>query len=156
MRVWHDVSTIPDALVPALNELIAFGLDVIAAYEAAIDRIDDREARQCLVALEQGHRRQLDELTACVSLLGGQPRVMGDAKMLVTQARVLFATLRGEREIIDALRVHERTTIKRYDQAVDAWTHRAPPRIAEALLEGLEHARDRHRWLVRHVRSRTH
>jgi hypothetical protein len=152
MRVWNSVSNVGDELVQALNELMAFDIDVMAAYEAAIDRLGDIEARQSLAMLEQGHRRQIDELIACVSMLGGQPRGMGDAKILSTQAKVLFANLRGDMPIFDALRSNERAAIKRYDAAVHEWTHRAPLRVGEALLQGLEDARDRHRWLVHHLR----
>jgi hypothetical protein len=153
MRVWHSVSSTSDELVASLNELMAFDFDVMAAYEAAIGRLDDPEEGRRLAVLEQGHRRQIEELTACVSLLGGQPRGMGDAKMLSMQAKVIFATLRGDNEILEALCTNERAAIKRYDAAVDEWTHRAPERVAEALLQGLEDARDRHRWLVRHLRA---
>jgi uncharacterized protein (TIGR02284 family) len=152
MRVFQGVSSAESRLVEVLNDLMAFDFDVMAAYEAAIARIEDIDERRLLGSLEQGHRRQVDELTACVSMLGGQPRSMGDARIVATQARVLLANLRGERKIFEALGSNERATARRYDSAVHEWAHRAPPRISEVLLRGLETARNRHRRLLAHHR----
>lgn len=142
-------------LVETLNELMALDLDTIAAYEAAIERIDDPDARSQLVALEHDHHRQVDELTACVSMLGGQPRCMGDAKMLLTQARVVLANLAGSRRVLEAMRANEYTAAKRYDRAVNDWIGRATHRVQAALQRGLDAARDHLKLLeqaVRHMR----
>jgi hypothetical protein len=152
MRVRQDVSGADAKLIEVLNELMAFDFDVMAGYEAAIARLDDVEERRQLASLQQGHRRQVDELTACVSMLGGQPRSMGDAKLVATQARVMLANLRGERKVFEALAFNERASARRYDAAVADWGHRAAPRISETLLRGLQSARDRHRWLAAHRR----
>lgn len=154
MRVWHDVSHTDERLIHALNELIAFDLDAMAAYAAAIEWTDDPEERLRLADLEQGHRRQIDELTGCVSMMGGQPRVMGDMKLLLTQGRVMLATVRGERGMFEALRANEKATVKRYDAVARAWGERAPARVGKALVRGLDEARARHRWLVRRLGRR--
>ena len=151
MRVSQPLST--DArLVEVLNELMAFDLDVMAAYEAAIARLDDLDLRRQLANLQQGHRRQVDELTACVTMLGGQPRSMGDAKIFSTQAKVVLANLRGERTILQALGSNERSAARRYDLALHEWATRAPARVGEVLMRGLHSAREHHSWLLNRAR----
>jgi hypothetical protein len=119
---------------------MAFDIDMIAAYQSAAERVEDPSQ---LVDLEQGHRHQVDELTACVSMIGGQPRSMGDAKMLRTQAKVIFAGLLGNRRVLAAMRSNANESVHRYEDAVKTWSGRAPPRIERALQAGLDGSRAR-------------
>ncbi|RFA26982.1 hypothetical protein CAI21_15575 [Alkalilimnicola ehrlichii] len=101
-----------------LTHLIELDLDAVEAYEAAIQRLDDPQAREPLEEFKAEHIRHVDELSQVVHRLGGVPPQSADLHGLLAKGKVLIANLAGERAILSALRSNEEDTVQAYERAV--------------------------------------
>jgi len=106
------------SLVDVLNDLIQLDYDAIAAYEAAIERIDDDAMREQLREFLQDHRRHTQNLAAIVERSGGEPATEGDAMRYVTKGKVLVGSLLGDHGILLAMKTNEDETVARHWEAL--------------------------------------
>jgi uncharacterized protein (TIGR02284 family) len=104
-----DVKTI-------LFELIELEFDAVAAYDAAVTRLKDGEAKAALVGFRDDHERHVKEVGEQLQLLGGEPPKGPDAKRVLTEGKVVIAGLIGDRAILRAMKTNEDDTNKAYDR----------------------------------------
>lgn len=105
-------------LVDLLNDLIQLDFDAVAAYRAAIDRMESRSYAQQLSAFLADHERHTQNLAPFVVELGGEPARVGDFKAILTMGKVLIAGLVGDRAVLQAMRSNEADTNAAYERAV--------------------------------------
>ena len=101
-------------LVIHLNDLIELDYDAIAAYQAAIDRLENSSYKGKLAEFRGDHQRHITELGELVRKEGGTPQEDGDAK------KVVLANLAGDEAILKAMKTNEEQTNSKYENAVEA------------------------------------
>lgn len=142
-----------EQIIEHLNKLIAVDYDAVAAYEAAIERLEHEPYKQKLSQFLADHRRHIQELTESVTMLGGSPRTKGDVKQVLTKGKVVIANLGGDKQILEAMKSNEDETNEQYDRAVQELSPVAPERIRGVLTRGLEDERRHREWIVQTLRG---
>lgn len=104
-------------LAKRVNHLIRLGHDLVGAYETAIARLDSHEIRESMAVLQSAHLRCIEDLSEQVFLLGAEPAQHGDARSVLEKGRVVIATLRGDRGIVDAMMDNEADMMAAYAEA---------------------------------------
>ncbi|WP_404384720.1 DUF2383 domain-containing protein [Caenispirillum salinarum] len=105
------------SLTKLVENLIHLEYDAIAAYEAAVDRIDDtavKETMRGFLSDHQNHVRALGELSR---ELGDTPPTGGDAKQMLTKGKVVMADMAGDKAILQAMKTNEDDTNTAYERA---------------------------------------
>ncbi len=140
------MATVTDAskVTSDLNDLIQLDYDAIAAYEAAIERLDNAAYKQQLTEFLGDHRRHIEELTQAVRGAGGDPATKGDAKKLLTKGKVVLADLAGDKAILSAMKSNEEQTNTEYEKAVKKGYEASIQTILE---RGLADERRHKAWL---------
>ena len=103
--------------IDLFNNLIQLDYDAIAAYEAAIDRLDNAEDKAKLTEFMADHQRHTQDLAGLVSSLGGTPSTEGDMKAMLTKGKVVLADLMGDKAILKAMKTNEDDTNTAYGRA---------------------------------------
>lgn len=101
-----------------LEDLIKLDYDAIAAYEAAISRLDDKTFIAEMTAFRDDHVRHTQNLGALLGPMGRTPPTGGDAKALLTKGKVLLADMMGDKAILQAMKTNEDDTNTAYERAV--------------------------------------
>ena len=108
-------------IIGQLNDLIALDHDAIAAYDSAIEHLQDAEIRRRMQLYREDHDRHVEFLQSKVRSLGGQPREGADFQQVLTQGLVIAAGIMGDDEsILKAMKTNEDKTNKAYEEAVTA------------------------------------
>ena len=132
-------------LVDALKELIELEYDAIAAYTAAIDRLEEYQFKSHFEQFRVDHQRHVRELSDTLRENGTLPPTGGDAKSLVTQGKVLIGNLAGDRGILAAMRSNEDDTNVAYERVV---AHaRVTSELEVMLRRNLDDERRHRRWI---------
>ncbi len=106
-------------IIGQLNDLIALDHDAIAAYDSAIEHLQDAEIRRRMQLYREDHDRHVEFLQSKVRSLGGQPREGADFQQVLTQGLVIAAGIMGDDEsILKAMKTNEDKTNKAYEEAV--------------------------------------
>lgn len=140
-------------LTSLLSNLIQLDYDAVAAYEAAIDRLEDATAKTRLAEFRGDHERHTRDLSMLVRDLGGSPPTSGDFKAILTQGKVALGALMGDKPILQAMKSNEDQTNQAYEEAV-----KHPELSAEtrSLLEANLADERRHRaWIEEHLNTLT-
>jgi bacterioferritin (cytochrome b1) len=116
MRTHADPGAVRHA-VDVLNDLIQLEYDTMAAYRAALDRIDSVNARRELAQFFGDHEAHARSLASCVERYGGRAKTGGDLKQLWTRGRVILADLAGDEAVLAALRRLESEVHRAYERA---------------------------------------
>ncbi len=106
------------AFSDTLKNLIALDFDAVAAYEAAINRLDDPLIKDQLGEFMSDHQRHIQELSAIVRELGELPPTDKDFKAVLTQGKVVIGNLAGDKGILQAMKSNEDDTNQAYEQAL--------------------------------------
>lgn len=101
-----------------LEDLIKLDYDAIAAYEAAISRLDGKTFIAEMTAFRDDHVRHTQNLGALLGPMGRTPPTEGDAKAMLTKGKVLLADLLGDKAILQAMKTNEDDTNTAYERAV--------------------------------------
>ncbi len=133
-----------------LNELIEMDFDAIAAYQAAVERLESEGLKTQLLQFMRDHEQHVARLSAAVKELGGMPVKKGDIKRLLTKGSVFIADLFGDKAILMAMRVNEEHTNKAYEAAVK---ERFPEDIHRIVLGGLSDERHHRDWIVAKIKA---
>lgn len=131
-------------VVKNLNDLIELDYDAIAAYQAAIDRLEDNNYKAQLAIFMQDHENHISALSQLVSQEGGAPADKGDMKVILTKGKVVIADLAGDEAILKAMLMNEEVTNKSYENEV---TKHYPQPIQSILQEHLDDERRHKEWL---------
>lgn len=139
-----------DRLEDLLTDLVYLDHDAVAAYEAAIERLQDPSYRAALEEFRGDHVRHITDLGAILRSMGCEVPQQGDMKSLLTQGKVMIGGLMGDRAILEAMRTNEDDTNTAYQRAVQ---HRDVP---AQTLQALERAREDERrhcaWILEQLR----
>jgi len=136
-------------LITTLEELVHLEHDAIAAYRAALERMDEIGDRSQLASFLQDHQRHVDQLGAAMRELGATPPDGGDLKAVLTKGMVVVAGLTGDRMVLEAMKLNEDQTNGAYERALQLPD---PPSHFRAILEGCLADERRHRaWIVDRV-----
>jgi Domain of unknown function (DUF2383) len=96
-----------------LGDLIQLDYDAAAAYQAAIDRIEDISYREVLTEFRLDHLRHTRDLGELLATMGKPPPTDADVKGMVTQGKVLIGGLLGDKAILQAIKTNEEDTRRR-------------------------------------------
>jgi rubrerythrin len=136
-------------LIATLKELVELEHDAIAAYRAALERVDEIGDRSQLASFLEDHQRHVDQLGTAMRELGATPPEGGDLKKILTKGMVVIAGLTGDRLVLAAMKLNEDQTNGAYEAALQLPD---PPTSVRAILEGCLADERRHRaWIVDRV-----
>ncbi|MFW5824469.1 MAG: DUF2383 domain-containing protein [Marinobacter sp.] len=140
------MTTVTDSkeVVSDLNDLIELDYDAIAAYQSAIERLENDSYRRKLSEFLKDHQRHIEELSKLVRKEGGTPPDEGDAKKVLTQGKVVLADLAGDDAILKAMKSNEEQTNSKYEKAVETGY---PDPIQTVLQAGLADERRHKAWI---------
>lgn len=133
-----------NTVIKDLNNLVELDYDAIAAYEAAIERLDSPDYKAKLTDFLGDHQRHIQELGTAIQREGGTPEESGDAKKVLTKGQVVIANLGGDDAILKAMKRNEDQTTDKYEKAVE----KGYPEHIQSLLErGLADERRHKSWI---------
>lgn len=133
-----------DRIAKRLNNLIELDYDAIAAYQAAIDRLENAEYKSRMEDFKKDHERHIENLGKLVSAQGKEPASRGDMKQILTKGQVVIGGLAGDGAILEAMKLNEDQTNSQYERAVD---DDFPEEVHRALEQGLADERRHRGWL---------
>jgi uncharacterized protein (TIGR02284 family) len=131
-------------MVKKLNDLIELEYDAIAAYQAAIERLEDKNYQSRLNLFMQDHENHIAALSQLVSQEGGVPAHKGDMKVILTKGKVIIADIAGDEAILKAMLMNEEVTNKSYEKEV---IKSYPQPIHSILQDHLADERRHKEWL---------
>lgn len=143
-----EASTVIDrgTVINELNKLINLDYDAIAAYEAAIARLNNAEYRERLREFKADHLRHTQNLAECVTRFGGKAATSGDIKKVLTKGKVILGNINHDKGVLEAMRSNEDQTNRLYEEALQKLEDE--PQVAGILLGNLEDERRHRLWLV--------
>lgn len=136
--------TEPDKIAKHLNNLIELDFDAIAAYQAAIDRLENSDYRKKLEGFMKDHERHIEKLGKLVKAQGKDPATSGDFKKLLTKGQVVIGGLVGDGAILEAMKLNEDQTNIMYENAVKKGF---PQNVHQELEQGLADERRHRSWI---------
>lgn len=139
-----DTVTDPKRIASDLNELIEFEYDAIAAYQAAVDRLENPAFKTKLGEFLNDHKQHAEELSSLVRRQGETPEKDGDAKKLLTKGKVVLADAVGDKAILMAMKANEVLTNKTYATLVERGY---APEVQAALQKSLADEKRHKAWL---------
>jgi uncharacterized protein (TIGR02284 family) len=132
-----------------LENLITLDHDAIAAYESAIERLDDASSKEKLAEFMADHQEHTRNLGAHLQEMGHEVPAEGSMKSMLTQGKVLIAGLMGDKAILQAMKSNEEDTNTAYGRAVE---HEDTPAQVKATLEqNLADERRHHAWIEERI-----
>jgi uncharacterized protein (TIGR02284 family) len=134
-----------------LHQLIELDFDAVEAYQAAIDRLKDTEAKQALSGFKRDHERHVQEVGEQLRLLGGEPPTGPDLKRVLTQGKVVIASVMGDRAILSAMKTNEDDTNTAYER-VTSRNDLQPP-LLTLLRRNLEDERRHRTWIEQRIQN---
>jgi uncharacterized protein (TIGR02284 family) len=138
-----------DSLAKRLNHLIELDYDAIAAYEAAIDRIDDAPSKERLAEFMGDHQRHTENLGEHLRGMGEEVPTKGNAKSMLTKGKVVLADLMGDKAILQAMKTNEDDTNTAYEHAMEHDDMSAD--LKQAVQGNLEDERRHRTWIEQRI-----
>lgn len=140
-------------IIERLNDLIQLDFDATQAYEQAIDRIDVVGIAEDLEGFRQDHERHIEELSAAVRRLGGEPTKRSrDLKGYLIEGMTALRSVTGVEGALKAMRSNEKTTNKKYDEAL---SDPLPPDIAALVRRNRDDERRHLQYIENALTNRT-
>ena len=135
----------PDFKV-VIESLITLEHDAMAAYEAAIERLDNMSYKAQMQEFLQDHQRHVQELMECAPRYGITIPTGGDLKKMLTTGKVMMADLLGDGAILRAMKTNEDDTVTAYERASN---HQQMPDELRPIMRRAHEDELRHRaWMV--------
>ena len=132
-----------------LNSLLELEYDAIAAYEAAIERLEDSSSKKALEGFLADHRRHVQELTPLAQHYTKKVASQADAKQILTAGKVKIAALIGDKAILMAMITNEDDTNTAYERSLK---HEGfEPELLTLLQKNLADERRHRDWLKKAV-----
>lgn len=100
-----------------VTNLIYLEHDAIAAYESAIDRLDDKSLAAQIAEFKADHDDHVRVLNEMARQLGMEARTGGDMKQVLTTGKIVIADLIGDAAILKAMKTNEDDTVTAYERA---------------------------------------
>ena len=108
-----------DDLIDELNDLIRLDFDAVRAYDQAIEKIEDDDARDDLQQFKLDHERHITDLSEVVRSLGGTPEDGPDLKGVLLEGMTALRSVTGTLGALKAMRMNEKLTNRTYAKAVE-------------------------------------
>lgn len=136
----------PDSkeIISDLNDLIELDYDAAAAYESAIEKLEEQGLKNQLGKFLKDHQDHIEVLSEHVRKEGGEPSAGPDMKRFLTKGKVAIAELGGDDSILKAMVLNEEVTNKAYENE-SSKTY--PPHIQSTLEKNLADERRHREWL---------
>src|SRR5262245_39237403 len=96
-----------ETIIEELSELSRYEHDAIGAYTAAIDDVKEMQIRDPLIQFRGDHERHVQELSAIVRQLGGQPPHSTGLKGTLRKTMTKVAGLGGTELTLKAMKSNE-------------------------------------------------
>lgn len=105
----HESNELVNAqmLVDDLNDLVQLHLDLIAAYETAIPRLENPAYQKVFRDFRSGHGANIEALSKLIEEYGGEPRETGDLGQPLAKARVVLGNWLNDEGILQAMLINE-------------------------------------------------
>lgn len=132
-------------LTDLLKNLIRLDYDAIAAYEAAIDRLENTMNKQQFTTFLADHQRHTENLGTHLQTLGEVPPQQGDLKSYLTQGKVIIGGLMGDNAIIKAMKTNEDDTNTAYERALEHTD--LSPELRQILEQNFADERTHRAWI---------
>ncbi len=135
-----------------VEDLLYLEHDAIAAYDSAIEKLEDPEAKRELSRFREDHTQHVSVLTEIARELGIPAPREGDMKQLLTTGKVAVAGMMGDGAILKAMKTNEDDTVAAYERASrheDA-IDRSRAFFAKALADERRHRS----WMEEYAQSR--
>ncbi|MDP1724088.1 MAG: DUF2383 domain-containing protein [Alphaproteobacteria bacterium] len=88
--------------IKAIKDTIEVDYDAIAAYEAAIDRVEKEETKQALQDFKKDHEKHVEELSSFIKSKDEVPPTGPSLKSVLTKGKVILDNLIGNMTILKA------------------------------------------------------
>jgi rubrerythrin len=135
-----------------LRQLVHLDFDAIEAYQAAIERVRDDDAKVTLSEFKGDFERHVQDVGEQLRGLGEDPPEGPDAKRLITEGKVVIAGLvGGDRAILSAMRSNEEDTNTAYERA--SARDDLSPELQLLLRRNLEDARRHRGWIEQRLHA---
>ncbi len=138
-------------LAKLLNSLIELDFDAIAAYRAAIDKLQNAEDQGKLRGFMADHERHIVDLRPLVETLGETAADGTNAKVILTKGKVVIAGLMGDRQILEAMKSNEDDTNAAYERANSRMD--LTPEMREVIARNLADERRHRAYIVQRIAS---
>lgn len=133
-----------NTIIDKLTDVVELDYDAVAAYKAAIERVEDSGAKTKLQEFLQDHERHISDLSEVIRNEGGTPPDSGDIKKVLTKGKVQLADLAGDEAVLKAMKTNEDQTTSKY---ADMVKEGFPSHIETILKRGLEDERRHRAWI---------
>ena len=138
-----------NSVVDMLVHLAELDFDAIAAYQAAIERLDAARCKAAMQEFMSDHVRHTRELAPLIVSLGGKPPLEGDLKGILTQGKVVIGQIAGDTGILAAMRSNEQDTNTAYENAL--MRTELSEHARTVLARGLADERRHKQWLEKEL-----
>ena len=106
-------------VIKKLSSLVHLDIDAIHAYDQAIQKIDVMEVRSQLDQFKADHQRHVDDLSAVIRRLGGEPPTFSpDFKGYLIQGFTALRSVTGTEGALKAMDTNEKLTNRNYESAL--------------------------------------
>lgn len=129
-----------------IYDLISLDYDAVAAYDAAIERLDDEGFKRSLGSFREDHVRHTQNLKPFLEHMGAEVPQEGDSKQLLATGKVKIANLLGDKAILQAMRTNEDDTNTAYGRAVE--NSDVTPEMRNVLEQNLADERRHCDWIL--------
>lgn len=141
-----------DSIIKKLSDVVELDYDAVAAYQEAIQRLENTTFKSRLTEFVKDHERHISDLSEVIRQEGGTPPDSGDFKKILTKGKVQLADLAGDEAILKAMKTNEDQTNSKYESMVE---EAFPDHIHTILTKGLEDERRHRAWIVTTIEQKT-
>jgi rubrerythrin len=148
----HEEGVMTDrALVMRLRLLARLDVDAAAAYQAAIERVEEQPIKERLNAYRLDHTRHVQDLNEHITRLGGEPvDLTPDIAGLVLRGFTSLSGVLGTRGALAAMLANEQLTNATYEVMRRM---RWPAEIQELIEANRADERRHFQWMLQAVRT---
>ncbi len=107
-----------ETLLAKLGDLIELDFDAIAAYRAAVERLDDPLCKAALQEFMADHKRHVRTFSDVIHRAGGVPPCRADAREILARGQMVITGLGGDEAILRAMKDNEEHTNSLYEDVV--------------------------------------
>lgn len=132
-----------EKIIDVLIDLAQLDIDAVAAYEQALEKIDDNEIYENINTFKNDHIRHVDELSHLIRKLGGTPPEMTkDLKGYLIEGMTFLRSVTGTKGALKAMESNEKITNNNYKKAIE--NNPGLPEDIEAILQNNYNDEKRH------------
>jgi len=141
-----------DDAIQHLDRLIQLEYDTMAAYRAAMERVDNTASRGELELFFEDHDETARALASCITRYGGEAH-HGDLERAWTNGGKLVGRASGDAAVLGVLADLEGKVRRVYETAQEQLRQVADPPLASVLAAALAEDEQHRKWLVQAIES---